>query len=126
VTNANGSGVRRMTNDPTAEGSPRWSPDSQTLLFTSNRTGAVRAVHDERRRRKLVSPADGWNGEASLGGTLIGDPAVAGDSNGLIDVFYRGLDSGLWHRWQTKPDGSWSSDQGALGGTLISSATRLP
>jgi dipeptidyl aminopeptidase/acylaminoacyl peptidase len=39
VMNANGSGQTRITNDPSAESRPSWSPDGQKLAFTTSRDG---------------------------------------------------------------------------------------
>ena len=54
---------------------------------------------------------------AKLGGHLTSAPAVAAWGPGRLDVFARGIDNGLWHRWWWK--GSWSAWEG-LGGTLTS------
>ncbi len=40
VSNADGSGARRLTNHPSADTAPCWSPTGNELAFTSNRTGA--------------------------------------------------------------------------------------
>ncbi len=37
VMNADGSGIRQMTNNPAADYAPRWSPDGQAILFISTR-----------------------------------------------------------------------------------------
>lgn len=36
---ADGSDVRRLTNDPASDGWPVWTPDGRTIIFSSNRTG---------------------------------------------------------------------------------------
>ncbi len=36
----NGSGLRRLTDDPMSESSPRWSPDGRSLFFLSGRSGS--------------------------------------------------------------------------------------
>jgi len=39
VANVDGSGLRRLTNNPAIDTSPTWSPNSQQIAFTSDRTG---------------------------------------------------------------------------------------
>lgn len=53
----------------------------------------------------------------SLGGTLTSAPAAASWSQGRLDVFVRGSDNGLWHRWG---DGFHWSGWESLGGVLSS------
>jgi len=52
----------------------------------------------------------------SLGGVLSGGPSVASMDLGQLDVYVRGTDNGLHHRWFNN---GWSNWQ-ALGGTLTS------
>lgn len=40
VMNVDGSGVRRLTNHPAADGSPTWSPGGNQIAFTSDRSGS--------------------------------------------------------------------------------------
>ena len=40
VANVDGTGLRRLTNNPAIDTSPTWSPNSQQIAFTSDRTGA--------------------------------------------------------------------------------------
>jgi TolB protein len=40
VINPDGSGLRRLTNDPAEDGLPTWSPDGRVLAFISNRGGS--------------------------------------------------------------------------------------
>jgi TolB protein len=40
VINADGSGVRRLTNHPAIDSTPTWSPTGQQLAFTSDRSGS--------------------------------------------------------------------------------------
>src|SRR5918998_877771 len=52
----------------------------------------------------------------SLGGVLTSDPDAVSWVFGRIDVFARGTDRALWHKWY---DGGWS-DWESLGGVLTS------
>ena len=42
--NADGSGVTRLTNHPSGDGNPAWSPDGKTILFASLRDGSSSKV----------------------------------------------------------------------------------
>jgi len=57
-----------------------------------------------------------WLGWESLGGIVTSSPTVCSWSSGRLDVFARGTDSALWHRWY---DGGWSGWE-SLGGILTS------
>ena len=39
VTNADGSGLKRLTNNPAADDAPAWSPDGQKITFRTDRDG---------------------------------------------------------------------------------------
>jgi Tol biopolymer transport system component len=41
IMNADGSDQRRLTNDPSTNGWPNWSPDGKQMAFQSNRSGAL-------------------------------------------------------------------------------------
>jgi len=56
-----------------------------------------------------------WSEWESLGGGLTSPPAAVSWGEGRIDVFVRGTDRALWHRWFT--GGDWS-DWESLGGVL--------
>ncbi|MEK7248940.1 MAG: S9 family peptidase, partial [Bacteroidota bacterium] len=43
VMNSDGSGVKRLTDNPAADTKPRWSPDGKSLLFTSTRKDGSQA-----------------------------------------------------------------------------------
>jgi hypothetical protein len=64
------------------------------------------------------TPATGWRGPESLGGSLASPPAAVITSAGTVDVFYRGTDGNLWHRWYAP--NAWYGPQnlgmGPLGG----------
>ena len=57
-----------------------------------------------------------WLGWESLGGTLTSGPGVSSWAPGRLDVFVRGTDSALWHKWF---QGGWSGWE-SLGGVLTS------
>ena len=57
-----------------------------------------------------------WSGWESLGGVLTSDPAAVSWGDGRIDVFVRGTDNALWHKWFNDGWSNWES----LGGVLSS------
>lgn len=62
-----------------------------------------------------------WLGWESLGGVVTSAPAVCSWSSGRLDVFARGTDSALWHRWY---DNGWSGWE-SLGGVITSAPTAV-
>ena len=58
-----------------------------------------------------------WMGWESQGGVLTSGPGASSWAPGRLDVFGRGTDSALWHKWYEGGWGDWES----LGGTLTSS-----
>ena len=62
-------------------------------------------------------PGDGWSGWENLGGTLTSAPTVASWQRNRLDVFARGTDQSLFHKyWNGRQWSNWSS----LGGNLTS------
>lgn len=53
---------------------------------------------------------------APLGGQWPGDPAVAQNADGRLEVFLRGNDTNLYHLWQTAPNNGWSAPWVPMGG----------
>ena len=66
-----------------------------------------------------TSPGGAWSGWTSLGGSLMGDPAVHLNTDGRVEVIVRGTDSALWDAAQTSSGGSWGSFV-SLGGFITS------
>jgi hypothetical protein len=64
-------------------------------------------------------PGGGWSDWASLGGILAGDPTVAYNEDGRLEVAARAEDNTVWHTWQTTPGGSWSG-WSSHGGAVVS------
>jgi hypothetical protein len=63
-----------------------------------------------------VATGNQWREWESLGGVLSSAPDVTSWADGRLDVFVRGTDSALWHKWF---DGNWSHWE-SLGGVLSS------
>ena len=71
--NADGSDVRRLTDDPAEEHGPIWSPDGSSIMFTRGRP-AVSEVYvmtaDGSDQRNITSNDVGdWSGDWSALGT---------------------------------------------------------
>jgi hypothetical protein len=66
---------------------------------------------------RIAQNVDGWIGWTSIGGTLDGSPTLIANSDGRLEVFARGRDQAVWHRWQVAPSGPWS-DWASLGGRI--------
>ena len=71
----------------------------------------IRALYGTR-----VTPAGVW---VSLGGVLTSDMAVGRNADGRLEIFARGLDNGLWHKWQTSAGGGWTG-WASMGGVITS------
>jgi hypothetical protein len=66
------------------------------------------SLGDEVRNIWQTSPANGWSGIGSLGGTILSPPAVSRNGDGRLEVFVIGTDRRMFHRWQVAPNNGWS------------------
>ncbi|TQJ31153.1 matrixin family metalloprotease [Microbacterium sp. SLBN-146] len=64
----------------------------------------------------LYGSRTGWRGWESLGGVLTSGAGVSSWASGRLDLFVRGTDNALWHKWF---NGGWSHWE-TLGGVLTS------
>jgi hypothetical protein len=55
-----------------------------------------------------VSVGGWWVNWESLGGGVIGTPAVAANNDGRLELYATRGDGKVWHNWQTAPNGTWS------------------
>jgi len=69
---------------------------------------------------QTTSGSNVWSGFGTLGGNLLGDPAVARNSDGRLEVFVIGADHALYHKSQILAGGSsgWTG-YSTLGGNII-------
>jgi hypothetical protein len=69
---------------------------------------------------QTTSGSNVWSGFGTLGGNLLGDPAVARNSDGRLEVFVIGSNHALYHKSQILAGGSsgWTG-YSTLGGNLI-------
>ena len=66
--------------------------------------------------RAIYGSGGGW---ASLGGVITSNIAATRNADGRLEIFARGTDNALWHRWQTAPNNGWAA-WASLGGVLTS------
>ena len=75
VMNADGSGVRQLTDNPGLDGSPAWSPGGGLIAFTSERDGDsdiyVMNADGSGVTRLTEHPGDDWGPDWSPDGQLI-------------------------------------------------------
>ena len=55
-----------------------------------------------------TSPGGGWAGFASLAGVVTTLPVITNNADGRFELFARGTDNALWHRWQSAPSNGWN------------------
>jgi hypothetical protein len=69
---------------------------------------------------QTTSGSNVWSGFGNLGGNLLGDPAVAPNSDGRLEVFVIGADHALYHKSQILAGGNsgWTG-YSTLGGNLV-------
>jgi C1A family cysteine protease len=60
-----------------------------------------------------------WSGWNTEGGVLTSNIACAANRDGRLEIFARGTDNALWHKWQDSPGGGWSG-WASQGGVLTS------
>jgi hypothetical protein len=63
-------------------------------------------------------PGGAWSDWTALGGVLVGDPVVARNGDGRLEVFHRGTDNRIYHRWQSsgRDPSAWARSWESLGG----------
>ena len=65
---------------------------------------------------RQLYPFPGW---ISLGGVFSSGVAVGNNRDGRLEVFGRGTDGAVYHKWQTTPNGGWIQHWYQLGGFII-------
>jgi hypothetical protein len=83
--------------------------DGRLEVFVQGDPGTVYGT-----RQDPTAP-DGWSSWVELGSPQIalrGQPVVARNTDGRLEVFMLSTDGAVWHIWQTEPDGDkWSPPQ---------------
>ncbi|MFF0097661.1 matrixin family metalloprotease, partial [Streptomyces canus] len=60
-----------------------------------------------------------WSGWQSLGGVITSDIATNRNADGRMELFVRGTDGAVYHKWQVAPNNGWSGWE-SLGGVITS------
>jgi hypothetical protein len=74
---------------------------------------------------QTTSGSNVWSGFGTLGGNMLGDAAVARNSDGRLEVFVVGADHALYHKSQISVGGNSWTDWQYLGGFIVSDPTVL-
>jgi TolB protein len=94
--NVDGSGLRRLTNNPAADAVPTWSPTGAQIAFTSDRSGTpqiyVMSATDGSNLRKISS--ESWADRASWAPAPYNEIAFAARSGPGFDIKVFDLSSG--------------------------------
>ena len=130
--NADGSGVRRLTQHPGYDSSGSWSPDGTRIAFTSDRDGDFEIfIIDVEAAIQSEAPADGSGAGENLdrepdasdqaeagGGAETSAPRSTGDFLGHWPV--EGSDScGSWFRYLAPGDSAWISAEGFAPNSVV-------
>lgn len=91
------------------------NPDGRMELFGVNRSGTL--VHSW----QVPGSATGWSGWAAFTGVYIGKPSVLNRSDGLLEVFMRGADYGMWDMSQNRVSPTGWNSPGRVGTQQMSS-----
>ena len=87
--------------DGNSQGYALFTWDSIGII---DQASMIAITHEAWVRQPIIVTRSPWT---SLG--LMSDPAAAVNIDGRLEVFARGADAGLWHKWQTSAGGSWSN-----------------
>jgi Tol biopolymer transport system component len=129
VSNPDGTGLRQLTADTSADRLPRWSPDGKWIAFFSTRGGPMRIWmirSDGSDLRQLIAPPGGygptWSPDGkrmavALGSTNIGDTvAIIDPERTAADQQYDFLPRSTVGQFLVN---SWSSDGKHLAGQIL-------
>ena len=103
-------------------GQPMQKLSRRTLLATGMSLTAV-ALAPQAIVQAATHPsksANSWSNWEDLGGVLTSGPGVSSWAANRLDVFVRGTDNALWHKWWN--GSSWNGWE-SLGGVITSAPT---
>lgn len=116
VANADGSNLRRVSNDIYAVGQEAWAPDGQRLAYVSNPRAGYFELYTATvtgTQRTLITSA--WSGSSDM------HPAWSPDGTKMATVRFETNTQGPYDLWLMNPDGS----QGQVLVTNIDKETRI-
>jgi Phage tail lysozyme len=82
--------------------------DNTLRIFAIGKDGAVHTIAQD---------SGGFGAWTSLGGKATGNPTVAKNADGRLEIFVRAADGSLQHRWENTVNGAWSG-WASLGGGI--------
>jgi glycosyltransferase involved in cell wall biosynthesis len=101
---------------PRLSGFRRLAADLDPRSYKGLSPLVSRVVHLLRNPTTIINQESPWSRWEPLGGVLTSGPGACSWSPGRVDVFVRGTDNALWHKWFS---GGWSGWE-SLGGVLTS------
>jgi hypothetical protein len=117
--NGGWSGWEKRGDRCTTDAAAALNADGRMELFVTRDGGQVFHAY----QRWVFGP---WSGlEPLQGGSVQGPLDVARNADGRLEVVGRGHDRGIWHVWQTTPNGGWEN-WASLGGLLRNAPTVCP
>ena len=88
VMNVDGSGVRRITNNPAADTSPTWSPSGTQIAFTSDRAGSpqIYVVGADGLNLRRITMGESWADRPTWSPAPFNEIAYAGRTGPGFDI----------------------------------------
>jgi acylphosphatase len=77
-------------------------------ILAHDGTLRVIAIGKDHATWMIAQDSGGWGDWTSLGGDATSNPTVAKNGDGRLEVFVRGTDGALWHKWEKTLNGAWS------------------
>jgi hypothetical protein len=78
-------------------------------ILAHDGTLRVVAIGKDEATYVIAQETSGWGAWTSLGGKATSNPSVARNGDGRLEIFVRGTDGALWHRWEKTVNGAWSA-----------------
>jgi hypothetical protein len=91
-------------------------PAGESLISRAGAiAGSVAILTSAALPRSIAAAARGWSGWEDLGGISTSGPAVSSWASNRLDVFTRGTNNHMWHKWYDRTWSGWED----LGGQFV-------